>query len=79
MQIGQTKNNVANLPQLYAFTKQKKKKRANETMKIEQTKTTVVKLLQLFHSLFLYIDLTHKELTYASQYFHNISMYTLYL
>ena len=41
MQIGQTKN-TAHLLQLYAFTK---KKRASETVKIEQTKTIVAKLL----------------------------------
>ena len=43
MRIGQTKNNVAHLLQLYTFT-QKIKKVANETVKIEQTKTTVAKL-----------------------------------
>ena len=43
MQIGQTKN-TAHLLQLYAFTK-KKKKKASETVKIEQTKTIVAKLL----------------------------------
>ena len=37
VQIGQTKNNVANLLQLYTFTenKKKKKKAANEIMKIK--------------------------------------------
>ena len=44
MQIGQTKN-TAHLLQLYAFTKKKKKKKASETVKIEQTKTIVAKLL----------------------------------
>ena len=29
--------------------------------------------------LLFYFILTHKKLTHASQYFHNISMYTLYL
>ena len=39
MRIGQTKNKVANLLQLYAFTKKKKKKKkASKTMKIEQAK-----------------------------------------
>ena len=44
MQIRQTKNNVANLLQLYAFTK-KKKKVASEIVKIEQAKTIVTNLL----------------------------------
>ena len=41
MRIGQTKNNVANLLQLYAFTK---KKKASKIVKIEQAKTTIAKL-----------------------------------
>ena len=56
MQIGQTKNNVANLLQLYALTKKKKKKKGGgKTLKIEQAKITVVKLWQLFpFTLFIY-------------------------
>ena len=38
--IGQTKNNIANIVQLYAFTKKKKK-----GQKVKQTITTIVKLL----------------------------------
>ena len=51
MRIGQTKNTVANLLQLYAFThththtQKKKKKAASKTAKIEQTKSTIAKLL----------------------------------
>ena len=44
VRIGQTKNNVSHLLQLYAFT-QKIKKEASETVKIEHTKTIVMKLL----------------------------------
>ena len=47
MWIGQTKNNIANILQLYAFTQKKKKKkqRASKTVKVKQTKTIVTKLL----------------------------------
>ena len=45
MQIIQTKNNIANPMQLYAFTQKKKKKAVNETVKIKQTKTIITKLL----------------------------------
>ena len=38
MWIGKTKNNIANILQLYAFTKKKKKKKVNKTVKVEQTK-----------------------------------------
>ena len=45
MWIGQTKNNVANLLQFYAFTKKKKKKKGgSKTLKIEQAKTIIAKL-----------------------------------
>ena len=49
MRIGQTKNNIVNLLKLYTFTRKEKKKEkkeevANETVKIEQTKTTIAKL-----------------------------------
>ena len=43
--IGQNKNNIANILQLYALTKKKKKNTASKTMKVEQTKTTITKLL----------------------------------
>ena len=46
MRIGQTKNNVAHLCSSKHSPKKKKKKNvANETVKIEQTKTTVAILL----------------------------------
>ena len=45
MWIGQTKNNIANILQLYAFKKKKKKKPTSKIVKVEQTKTTVAKLL----------------------------------
>ena len=48
VRIGQTKNNIENLLQLYAFTK-KKKKRARETVKIVQTKITVTFLIHFFY------------------------------
>ena len=48
MRIGQTKNTVANLLQLYAFTHthtHTHKKAASKTAKIERTKSTIAKLL----------------------------------
>ena len=45
MRIGQTKNNVAHLCSSKHSPQKKKKNVANETMKIEQTKTTVAILL----------------------------------
>ena len=44
-ELDKIKNNVANLLQLCAFTKKKKRKeKVSKSLKIEQTKTTVAKL-----------------------------------
>ena len=36
-------------------------------------------IITKFHDIVLDLNMTYKELTHASQHFHNISMYTLYL